>query len=119
MPRPIQELREPSNLLGILFDVDDTVTWEGKLVPEALQAMQAGQAAGLRMVPVTGRPGGWVDHIARMWPVDGVVGENGGLWFWMDGGKMHRRFVQSPTERSDNQLRLQAVEAAVLEAVPG
>ena len=40
MPRPIQELREPSNLLGILFDVDDTVTWEGKLVPEALQAMQ-------------------------------------------------------------------------------
>ncbi len=119
MPRPIRELAPPTNLLGILFDVDDTVTWEGKLIPEALIAMRAGQAAGLRMVPVTGRPGGWVDHIARMWPVDGVVGENGGLWFWMDGGKMHRQFVQPAEVRAENQRRLKAVEAGILHDVPG
>ena len=94
MPRPLRDLEPPTDLVGVLFDVDDTVTWEGRLVPAALLAMAAGQAAGLRMVPVTGRPGGWVDHIARMWPVNGVVGENGGLWFWMEGGKMHRRFSQ-------------------------
>ena len=41
------------------------------------------QQSGLLVVPVTGRPGGWVDQIARMWPVDGVVGENGGLWFYI------------------------------------
>jgi len=105
--------------LGVLFDVDDTVTWEGKIVPEAMLAMRAGQASGLRMVPVTGRPGGWVDHIARMWPVDGVVGENGGLWFWMDDGKMHRRFSQSADTRRANMVRLQEVRAAVLAGVPG
>jgi HAD superfamily hydrolase (TIGR01484 family) len=112
-------LKPPANLLGILFDVDDTVTWEGKLVPSALLAMAAGQAAGLRMVPVTGRPGGWVDHFARMWPVDGVVGENGGLWFWMDDGKMHRGFSQASEVRSDNLKRLEDVRAAVLSEVPG
>ena len=119
MPRPIRELTAPSDLLGILFDVDDTVTWEGRLVPQALLAMAAGQAAGLRMVPVTGRPGGWVDHLARMWPVDGVVGENGGLWFWMAQGKMHRRFSQPEATRQANLGRLQTIREAVLAAVPG
>jgi HAD superfamily hydrolase (TIGR01484 family) len=119
VPKPISELRSPSNLLGILFDVDDTVTWEGKLVPEALLCMARAQAAGLRMVPVTGRPGGWVDHLARMWPVDGVVGENGGLWFWMQDGKMHRRFSQSADVRMANMERLERVRTAVLAEVPG
>ena len=102
--RPFSELKaeQVQQLRGILCDIDDTLTWEGKLVPAAFQAMERAQEAGLKVVPVTGRPGGWVDHIARMWPVSGVVGENGGLWFYMEKSqsipKLQRRFLQTEQE---------------------
>ena len=100
-------------------DIDDTLTWHGKLVPAAFLALQRLQDAGLRVVPVTGRPGGWVDHVARMWPVDGVVGENGGLWFSMEGGRLVRRFAQDPFTRRLNRDRLDEVAGDILTAVPG
>lgn len=106
-------------LQGILCDIDDTLTWEGRLIPEALSGLARAQAAGLRVVPVTGRPAGWVDHIARMWPVDGVVGENGGLWFWMEGGRLQRRFLQPPDQRATHRRRLDAIAADILAEVPG
>ncbi len=100
-------------------DIDDTLTWEGRIVPEAFEALVALRAAGLRVIPITGRPGGWVDHIARMWPVDGVVGENGGLWFYMHEGRMVRRFLQDPATRAANRARLDALAGEILAAVPG
>ncbi|MDP2311075.1 MAG: HAD-IIB family hydrolase [Pseudomonadota bacterium] len=108
----------------MLFDIDDTVTLHGRIVPAAFDAMARARDAGLRMVPVTGRPAGWVDHIARMWPVDGVVGENGGLWFHMGRGpdgvvKLQRRFLQPEAERALNRARLEAVREAVVREVPG
>jgi HAD superfamily hydrolase (TIGR01484 family) len=106
-------------LVGVLCDIDDTLTWEGELVNAAYDALFRARAAGLRVVPVTGRPAGWVDHIARMWPVDGVVGENGGLWFWVAGGQMHRRYVQPEPERAANRARLDALAARILAEVPG
>lgn len=124
--RPLVELDadEVAPLVGILFDIDDTVTLHGRIVPAAFAAMARARAAGLLLVPVTGRPAGWVDHIARMWPVDGVVGENGGLWFYMarnaDGVvKLERRFLQPESERAQNRARLESVRAAVLREVPG
>lgn len=108
-----------TGLRGVFCDIDDTLTWEGRLVPEAFLALQRLQAAGLRVVPVTGRPGGWVDHLARMWPVDGVVGENGGLWFWMGEGRLERRFAQSEAERRRNRERLQDLGQLILARVPG
>jgi HAD superfamily hydrolase (TIGR01484 family) len=107
-------------LRGVLCDLDDTLTWHGKLVPEAFLALRALQGAGLKVVVVTGRPGGWVDAIARLWPVDGVVGENGGLWFHLDEhGRMVRRFAQDPTTRAANRARLDALAGRILAAVPG
>jgi HAD superfamily hydrolase (TIGR01484 family) len=119
--RPIDDLPTAAvrSLRGILCDIDDTLTWEGQLVPEAFLALHRARAAGLRVVPITGRPAGWVDHLARMWPVDGVVGENGGLWYWVDGGRMHRRFAQSPLERATHRERLARLAVDLLEAVPG
>jgi HAD superfamily hydrolase (TIGR01484 family) len=106
--------------VGVFCDIDDTLTWEGKLVPEAFMALARLQATGLRVVPITGRPGGWVDQIARMWPVDGVVGENGGLWFYLnDHGEMVRRFSQTDAERAVNQQRLQELARYIPTRVPG
>ncbi len=118
-PTPIASLGPVRGLQGILCDIDDTLTWEGRLIPAALDALARAQEAGLRVVPVTGRPAGWVDHIARMWPVDGVVGENGGLWFWMQDGKLQRRFLQPAEERAANRRRLDNLASEILAEVPG
>jgi len=61
----------------MLTDVDDTLTWNGQLPPETLIALSALQRAGLKVVAVTGACAGWCDHIAQLWPVDAVIGENG------------------------------------------
>ncbi|HEX2888369.1 HAD-IIB family hydrolase [Vineibacter terrae] len=106
---------------GIFTDIDETLTTDGSLTGEAYAALAALKGAGLLVVPVTGRPAGWCDHIARMWPVDAVVGENGAFWMWLDrrAGKLRTRFVQPDAEREEGRRRLQAVRAAVLRDVPG
>lgn len=119
MPKPIEELNNPPQLKGVLCDIDDTLTHNGRLVPEAFMMLSKLQKLGVYVVPITGRPGGWVDQIARMWPVDAVVGENGGLWYWFDGKKLQRRFQQSEKIRIENRVRLNTLAAKILEAVPG
>lgn len=106
-------------LVGILTDIDDTLTLHGRLVPSAFAAMARAREAGLALIPVTGRPAGWCDHFARMWPCEGVVGENGGLWFTMREGKLVRAFAQSAAVRAANAERLAAIREAVLREVPG
>jgi HAD superfamily hydrolase (TIGR01484 family) len=82
--KPIAEMsvREAAGLRYILMDIDDTLTRGGKLLASAYSSLWNLREAGLKVIPVTGRPAGWCDLIAREWPVDGVVGENGALAFW-------------------------------------
>ena len=68
-----------ARIRSVLCDIDDTLTTDGHLTAAAYAALERLQHAGMRVVPITGRPAGWCDHIARMWPVDAVVGENGAL----------------------------------------
>jgi hypothetical protein len=106
---------------SVLTDIDDTLTTDGILTAQAYLALERLRQAGMRVIPVTGRPAGWCDHIARMWPVDGVVGENGAFYFRYDrrGGKMLRGFVHSAAERADYRVRLLAVRDRILAEVPG
>src|SRR6202051_696649 len=80
---------------GVLVDIDDTLSTAGKITAEAYAAMENLHAAGLLLIPITGRPAGWCDHIARMWPVDAVVGENGAFYMRYDADrhKLIKRFV--------------------------
>jgi len=104
---------------GILTDIDDTLTTEGRLTAAAYTALERLRGAGFRVIPVTGRPAGWCDHIARMWPVDGVVGENGAFWMRYDepAGKLRTVFAGQPP--ADRQARLDALAKEILAAVPG
>lgn len=106
---------------GVLTDIDETVSTEGRLTAEAYAALEALKEAGLLVVPVTGRPAGWCDHIARFWPVDAVVGENGAFWMWHDRaeGKLRTRFVQADAVRAEGRRRLDQIRAQVLREVPG
>jgi len=108
-------------LEGVMTDIDDTLTSGGHLPAAAYAALEQLQGAGLRVIPITGRPAGWCDHIARMWPVDAVVGENGAFYFRYDHGarKMHKRYLDSDTRRRDNRVRLEALAASILAQVPG
>jgi HAD superfamily hydrolase (TIGR01484 family) len=82
--KPLAEMSpaEAAGLRFILMDIDDTITTGGKLPASSYAALWRLKEAGLRVIPITGRPAGWCDLIAREWPVDGVVGENGALVFW-------------------------------------
>ena len=106
-------------LCGVLFDIDDTLTTDGKLTASAYGALETLQTAGLLTFAVTGRPAGWCDHIARMWPVDGVVGENGALYFRYAGGRMIQRYHHDDTARAQNRRRLDALCERTLASVPG
>lgn len=112
--------RELAEGLRVLFtDIDDTVSTEGRITAEAYAALWQAREAGLRVVPVTGRPAGWCDHIARMWPVDGVIGENGGLVFRLEKGKMARHFLYDDATRAQFRQRLEQVREEILRRVPG
>src|SRR6185436_5025454 len=83
--------------------------------------MERLQRAGLTTVPITGRPAGWCDHIARMWPVSGVVGENGAFYFRYDHAArtMRRRYVDDPGARAAFRTRLAGIAGDIMAAVPG
>ena len=83
--RPLAALPR-DGVRGVLTDIDDTLTTHGRLPARAFRAMERLYEAGLLVIPITGRPAGWCDHIARMWPVAGVVGENGGRVYIFDRG---------------------------------
>jgi hypothetical protein len=106
---------------GVFADIDDTLTTDGRLLAIAYGALERLHEAGLLVIPVTGRPAGWCDHIARMWPVDAVVGENGAFWFRYDAGqrKLYKRYVVSPEERARRGARLDAIAARITREVPG
>ncbi|AFW01333.1 hypothetical protein BAR24_00445 [Gluconobacter oxydans] len=65
----------------VLTDMDETLAYNGRLSSETYAALEQLQAAGVKVVPVTAASAGWCDQMARMWPIDGVIGENGGFFF--------------------------------------
>ena len=104
---------------GLFADIDDTLSTAGKLTAGAFEALWRLHDSGLRVVVVTGRPAGWCDHIARFWPVDAVVGENGGFYFFHDGKKLRRRHLYDAEQRREFRRRLDSVRDRVLREVPG
>ncbi len=105
----------------ILADIDDTLTNDGQLTATAYTAMERWHQTGRLLIPVTGRPAGWCDHIARMWPVSAVVGENGAFYFWYDriARKLRRSYRDDETTRTNNRQQLLSAQQAILKSVPG
>jgi HAD superfamily hydrolase (TIGR01484 family) len=106
---------------GVLTDIDDTLSTRGRISAVAYAAMERLRDAGRLVIPITGRPAGWCDHIARMWPVDAIVGENGAFYMRHDDAsrKLVRRFAQAEATRSANRARLAAIGERIVGAVPG
>ena len=122
-PLPLVSMpdRVRRGIRGVLTDIDDTLTTDGKLTARAYAALARLHAAGRIVIPVTGRPAGWCDHIARMWPVDAVVGENGAFYMHFDASrrKLARRFVATEAAREAHRLRIATIGAMIVREVPG
>ena len=108
-------------ITGVLTDIDDTLTREGAITPDALQALHDLRATGLQVIPITGRPVGWSEPFARVWPVEAIVAENGAVALRAHASApngLRKLYQQDAAERARNFTRMQAVLARVLAEVP-
>jgi HAD superfamily hydrolase (TIGR01484 family) len=105
-------------VLGVMTDIDDTLTRHGVIEPAALQALHDLQSAGLPVVAITGRPLGWSLPFARAWPLAALVAENGAVALIRAGGELLTEYAQDEATRAANAQRLREVQARVLREVP-
>jgi len=115
------DLSAAKQIRFVLTDIDDTVTTEGRLTAAAYEALEQLSAAGITVIPITGRPAGWCDHIARMWPVFGVVGENGAFYMHYDrtARKMTTHHWATQAHLQENRKKLDHLALEILQTVPG
>ncbi len=123
-------LEARQGITGVFTDIDDTLTTDGAITPDALAALGALKSTGLHVIAITGRPVGWSEPFALQWPVDAIVAENGAVSLQT----MHRKGLQPPASghlllsklyqqdevtRAFNYARMQQVGARILREVPG
>jgi HAD superfamily hydrolase (TIGR01484 family) len=113
--RPVADLA--TAVRGVFSDIDDTLTHDGSVVPEAYAALARARAAGLRIVLVTGRPAGWAEVLAAIWPVDAAIAENGGIAYLKRGGRLERIYF-ADGDPAEDARRLAAVSDDLLGRFP-
>ncbi len=126
--------RECAPICGILTDIDDTLTTDGAITPDALQALGALKASGLHVIPITGRPVGWSEPFAATWPVDAIVAENGAVALRRSADvfdqnsplpnhskreQLSKIYQQDAATRAANYANMQQVLAQIEREVPG
>jgi HAD superfamily hydrolase (TIGR01484 family) len=118
--QPLQSWQVPGGLVGVFTDIDDTLTTDGGITPDALQALTDLKAAGLHVIPITGRPVGWSEPFAKAWPVDAIVAENGAVALVRQpDGSLAKLYQQDAPTRATNFARMQQVLAHIEQHVPG
>ncbi|VVD96768.1 HAD-IIB family hydrolase [Pandoraea anhela] len=119
-PLSLAPANEFASVRYVLTDMDETLTYRGRLPAQTYDALARLEAAGIRVIPVTAAPAGWCDQMARMWPVDGVIAENGGLFLRRraDGHRVERHFWHSPDEIDSAREQRQSIASAVVRLVP-
>jgi len=107
-------------IVGVFTDIDDTLTTEGAITPDALQALHDLKAAGLMVIPITGRPVGWSIPFASAWPVDAIVAENGAvaLLHNKSTNQVTQIYQQDLPTRTHNFQEMQRIAKRVLKEIP-
>jgi len=109
-----------ARISGVFTDIDDTLTTDGAITPDALLALEALKAAGVSVIAITGRPVGWSEPFARSWPVDAIVAENGAVALVRNAdGTLARHYQQDAATRTANFARMQQVLARIEAEISG
>jgi hypothetical protein len=140
LPLSSWPLAQRRRIIGVFTDIDDTLTTNQAITPDALQALADLKAAGLVVIPITGRPIGWCKPHAYgdaarslpAWPVDAMVAENGGVAFvpavtcpnglkpsFNKGYQLSKIYHADAVERGANTLKMQQVAQRILREIPG
>ena len=123
-------LQDRQHIKGIFTDIDDTLTTDGVITPDALAALGELKVQGLKIIAITGRPVGWSEPFAMSWPLDAIVAENGAVLLQNTHQKylqpneyvreqLLKSYQQSDAERARNYARMQQVGQRILQEVPG
>jgi hypothetical protein len=114
-----QNARE--KIVGVFTDIDDTLTTDGAITPDALEALHNLKAQGLMVIPITGRPVGWSIPFASTWPVNAVVAENGAVALLHDAtqNQVTKIYQQDLPTRTHNFQEMQRIAKRVLKEIPG
>lgn len=112
------------HLVGVMTDIDDTLTTEGAITSDALAALHSLQVAGLHRIAITGRPVGWSLPFAAAWPLDALVAENGAVALipvlQADGStEVERLYRDDAQTRAERYVRLQQVLRRIEAEIPG
>ena len=120
-PRPLVEAGGPlwAGVIGVLTDIDDTLTRDGAIEPAALRALHDLRAAGVPVIAITGRPMGWSEPFVREGTLPTIVAENGAVALFRQGGPVCIEYAQDALARASNAARLRAVAARIVHEVPG
>lgn len=118
---PLQSLSRASlrHVRGVFTDIDGTITTDGRLPAATYNALAALKAAGLHVIPVTGRCIAWAEILTRLWPVDAIIGENGAFYSHLHDGKLVTRYLDDAATRAHNLERIHALGQRILHEVPG
>lgn len=117
--KPLKDFTQNNDIQFLFTDIDDTLTDDGRVGAESYAALWALKGKGVKVVPITGRPAGWCEMIARTWPVDAIVGENGAFYFRYHEKTMKRHLGTDENERIKNQEKLKIIEKEILSQIPG
>ncbi len=109
---------ERGGIVGVFTDIDDTLTTDGAITPDALQALADLKAAGLIVIAITGRPDWLVRAVCSgdaaagvaPWPVDAIVAENGAVAF--RGGNLQEIGLERPSDKREPLSKLYQQDAA-------
>ena len=107
-------------IVGVFTDIDDTLTTEGAITSDALQALLDLKAAGLMVIPITGRPVGWSIPFASTWPVNAMVAENGAVALLHDAtqNQIRKIYQQDLVTRTHNFQEMKRIAQRVLNEIP-
>jgi len=104
---------------GVLTDIDGTMTTDGRLPASTYLALDGLRQAGLHVIPVTGRCIAWAEILARLWPVDAIVGENGAFYSHLRDGRLVTRFLDDAQTRARNLDRIRKLGEQIVQEVRG
>ena len=105
-----------ARVVGVLTDIDDTLSVEGRIPMGVVAALAALREAGLPTIAVTGRPVGWSREVCGGLPLAATMAENGAVGLYADGSTV---FAQPEAVRAANAVRLAETAERIVREVPG
>jgi HAD superfamily hydrolase (TIGR01484 family) len=112
---------ERARATRLYFDVDDTLTYHGRLPADAVRALEDAHAVGLSLVAVTGRSAAWGELLMRLLPLAACIAETGAVCFFprREGGIGVLHHEEDARVRAENAATRAHLADEIVRDIPG